>query len=120
MRQSGLLAAGALWALDHLVERIPEDHANARELAVRLAELPGISLDLAATQTNIVVFDVAASGRTPVELAGELAERGVLVVPFAATLLRAVTHLDVSRHDVIRAAEVLEDLLAGTPAEGRA
>jgi threonine aldolase len=120
MRQSGLLAAGALWALDHLLDRLPEDHANARELAVRLAEQPGVSVDLAATQTNIVVFDVADTGRTPVELAGALAERGVLVVPFSATRLRAVTHLDVSRDDVTRAAEVLEDLLAGSKAQERA
>ena len=119
MRQSGLLAAGALYGLDHHVDRLAEDHANARLLAERLAEVPGVDVDLEATQTNIVVFDVAATGRTPVELAAAADEHGVRVVPFGNTLLRAVTHLDVTRADVERAAGVLASVLSGAvaPAE---
>lgn len=112
MRQSGILAAAGLWALDHLVERLPEDHANARWLAERLADLPGVRVDLEATRTNIVVFDVAGVGRTPVELAGEAAKAGVKIVPFGPTTLRAVTHLDVTRADVEHAAAVLAGVLA--------
>lgn len=116
MRQSGILAAAALYGLDHHQARLPEDHANARLLAERLAALPGVRVDLEATQTNIVVFDVAGTGREPVELAKQVASRGVLVVPFGATTLRAVTHFDVSREDVARAADVLGEILAPSAA----
>jgi threonine aldolase len=115
MRQSGLLAAGALYGLEHHLPLLAEDHANARFLAERLAALPNVSVDLEATQTNIVVFDVGAAGRTPTELAVELDKHGVRVVPFTATALRAVTHLDVSRADVERAAGVLAGVLTGAP-----
>ena len=114
MRQSGILAAAGLWALDHHVDRLGEDHANARWLAEQLAKLPGIRVDLAATVTNIIVFDVAATGRTPVDLAKSAEAAGVKVVPFGATTLRAVTHLDVTRADVERAAAVLTSVLAPT------
>ncbi|MEZ5064199.1 MAG: GntG family PLP-dependent aldolase [bacterium] len=119
MRQSGLLAAGALWALDHLLDRVGDDHANARLFAERAARLPGVRVDLEATQSNIVVLDVAETGRTPIELATELAKRDVLLVPFGVTLLRAVTHLDVSREDVARAADVFAEVVSAMAATGR-
>lgn len=115
MRQSGILAAAALYGLEHHASRLTEDHANARVLAERLARLPGIRVDLEATQTNIVVFDVGATGQSPLEIAAKAAERGVKVVPFGATKLRAVTHLDVSRADVETAADVLADVLSPAP-----
>jgi threonine aldolase len=118
MRQSGILAAAALHGLEHHADRLGEDHANARLLAERLAGLPGIRVDLEATQTNIIVFDVAGTGRTPQDVAAKAAERGVKVVPFGATALRAVTHLDVSRADVEAAGEVLAEVLS--PASTRA
>lgn len=111
MRQSGLLAAAALYGLDHNVARLADDHANARLLAERLAELPGIRVDLEATQTNIVVIDVTGTGRDPVELVAEADGCGVRLVPFGAGRVRAVTHLDVSREDVVRAADVLSEML---------
>jgi threonine aldolase len=111
MRQSGLLAAAGLWALDHHVDRLREDHENARWLAEQLARMPGIRVDLEATMTNIIVFDVAGTGRGPVELAKSAEAAGVKVVPFGATTLRAVTHLDVTRADVTRAAAVLANVL---------
>lgn len=112
MRQSGILAAGALFGLDHHQTRLAEDHANARFLAERLAALPGVRVDLDATQTNIVVFDVAGTGRSPTELAKQAESHEVLIVPFGATTLRAVTHLDVDRAGVERAADVLAEVLA--------
>jgi len=115
MRQSGLLAAGALYGLDHHYERLAEDHANARLLAERLAAVPTVRVDLEATQTNIVVFDVSDTGHAPTALAPRLEEHGVRVVPFGATTLRAVTHLDVTREDVIRAADVIVGVLTGAP-----
>jgi threonine aldolase len=118
MRQSGILAAAGLYALDHNLHRLAEDHDNALALARSLAQLDGISIDLEATQTNIVVFDVAATGKTPQEILSRCAERGVLMVAFGPTRIRAVTHLDVSRQDVMTAFEVVAETL-GQPAAAR-
>jgi threonine aldolase len=117
MRQSGILAAAALWALDHHVARLAEDHANARLLAERIAALPGVQVDLEATRTNIVVFDVAGTGRAPADLVRAAEAHGVKLVPFGATKLRAVTHLDVARDDVERAADVLAEVVAHAAAQ---
>jgi threonine aldolase len=99
-RQSGIVAAGCLYALDHNVERLAEDHANARVLVDGLAGLPGVEIDLDAVETNIVLFDVEdAPG-----LVARVADR-VEVQAFGPHRVRAVTHLDVSRADVERALE---------------
>jgi threonine aldolase len=99
MRQAGIIAAGALYALDHHVERLAEDHANARALAEGLAGVPGITIDAAAVETNIVVFGVAdAPG-----FCAALERAGVLMSPLDARSVRAVTHLDVSADDIRRA-----------------
>jgi len=112
MRQSGLLAAGALHGLEHNLAALAVDHANARLLAERLAVLPGVAVDLDATQTNIVVFDVTGTGRDGIEVVAEAERRGVRLVPFGGGRVRAVTHRDVSRDDVLHAADVLGELLA--------
>jgi threonine aldolase len=107
MRQVGVFAAAADHALDHHLERLVEDHANARLLADRLAESPAFEIDPAAVQTNILVFrtaDEAPDAPTVVALARDA---GVLVVAFNARTIRAVTHLDVSRDEVAEAAERL-------------
>ena len=114
MRQVGILASAVLYALENNLSRLPEDHANARLLAERLAELPGIEVDLDTVQTNIVIFDIAESGRTVSELLEALKDAGVLVVPFGPTRLRAVTHLDVSREDVEFAAGIFSKIVRGT------
>ena len=110
MRQVGIFAAAGLFALDHNVERLAQDHANARRLAGRLAECSRIVLDLSTVQTNIVMFGVtedAADAETIVERARE---RGVLVVAFGPRVIRAVTHLDVSSDECDRAAEILVEI----------
>jgi threonine aldolase len=98
MRQAGLLAAGALYALRHHRQRLAEDHANAKTLAAELAEIPGIELDASAIETNIVRF------RTPGRNAGvvvqALAERGVLVFDTGPDAIRAVTHLMIRPSDI--------------------
>jgi threonine aldolase len=100
-RQSGIVAAGCLYALDHHVDRLAEDHSHARFLADGLASLPGVQLDPASVETNIVIFSVDdAPG-----LVARVADR-VEVQAFDAHRVRAVTHLDVSREDVERALEV--------------
>jgi threonine aldolase len=107
MRQSGILAAAGLWALDHNLDRLAEDHANARLLAERLAGLGGVELDLATVQTNIVIFRMAAGAPDAAAIVARAQEMGVLVSAFAARTVRAVTHLDVSRDECHRAADLL-------------
>jgi threonine aldolase len=103
MRQAGIIAAGAVYALRHNIERLAEDHANARRLAEGLAALPGIMLDPPEAETNIVFFDVGGTGMTAPDWAAAMLERGVRLGPTGATRLRAVTHLDVDRADIERA-----------------
>ena len=110
MRQVGFFAAAGLYALDHHVERLAEDHANARLIARRLAESPRIVLDLATVQTNIIVFHLAADAPEASAIVAGARERGVLVFAFGPRTIRAVTHLDVSRGQCERAAEILVEL----------
>jgi threonine aldolase len=105
-RQSGIVAAGCLYALDNNVERLAVDHSNARVLAEGLARIPGARIDVDAVETNIVLFDVAdAPG-----LVRRLADR-VELQAFGPHRVRAVTHLDVSRDDVDRALSAFADEL---------
>jgi len=92
MRQAGVIAAGALYALDHMVDRLAEDHKLARRLAEGLAEIPGIAIDLTTVQSNIVMFNTAPSGHSGAALCDALAKRGVLAGYFEGTLVRMVTH----------------------------
>ena len=110
MRQSGILAAAALWALDHNVARLADDHANARLLAERLARCPAVRAE--PPQSNVVMVDLVRDGETAEAAVGKLARAGVLVVPFGPRRLRAVTHLDVTRQDVERASDVIARTLA--------
>jgi len=103
MRQAGIIAAGAVYALRLNVERLAEDHANARRLAEGLAELPGIRLDPPEVDTNIVFFDVAGTGMSAGAWAAALLERGIRVGPTGPTRVRAVTHLDVDADGIERA-----------------
>jgi threonine aldolase len=105
MRQAGILAAAALYALDHNVARLADDHANARFLAERLAGLPGLLVDLPAVQSNIVMVDLGAGLPPAAELVLHLAARGVRCFAFGARRIRLVTHLDVDRAGCARAAE---------------
>jgi threonine aldolase len=99
MRQSGIVAAAGLYALDHHVERLAEDHARARRLAEGLAELPGVDLDPASVDTNIVIFAVPDSGA----FCSALADEDIAMSRFGPTRVRAVTHLDVDDDGIERA-----------------
>jgi threonine aldolase len=107
MRQSGILAAAGLYALDHNLARLVEDHANARLLAERLAGLRGVRLDLATVQSNIVIFRMEEGGPDAAAIVARAQEVGVLVSAFGERTVRAVTHLDVSREQCRRAADLL-------------
>jgi threonine aldolase len=101
MRQSGIIAAGALHALDHHWDRLADDHANARRLAEGLAELPAVVLDSAAVETNIVIWEVPDARA----FAAALQADDVLVYALDARRVRAVTHLDVDAAGIDRALE---------------
>jgi threonine aldolase len=110
MRQSGILAAAALHALDHHVERLADDHANARRLAEGLAEIDEVRIDPARVETNIVVFGVDdAYG-----VCGRLWEEGVQLAPLGPDRLRAVTHLDVDSAGIDRALAAVRQVLVGS------
>ena len=111
MRQAGFLAAAGLHALEHNVERLAEDHALARDLAQRLARLPGLSVDAESVVTNLVMVDVVREDLDAAALSRALAEHGVLVLPFGPRTLRFVTHLDVNRADVERLERALVAVL---------
>jgi threonine aldolase len=111
MRQSGILAAAGLYALEHNVERLSEDHANARLIAERIAGLVGIELDLATVQTNIVIFRLGEGLPDAAAIAARAKEAGVLISALGPRVVRAVTHRDVSRADCERAAERLAGIL---------
>ena len=108
MRQSGILAAAALYALAHHRERLSEDHANARVLAERMARVEGARIDLATVETNLVNIDVSPLAS---DVAREAHALGVLIAPSGPHRLRAVTHLDVSRAQIDTATEILADAL---------
>jgi threonine aldolase len=111
MRQAGIIAAACIYALDHHVERLAEDHANAHALAEGLAEIPGIDLDPATVETNIVWFDVRGRmGAT--DVAAALEEQGVLIGAFGPTRMRAVTHLDVDRAGIEVALDAMRRVMA--------
>jgi len=113
MRQNGIFSAAALHAIDHHLDRLPEDHANAQVLAERLLAAAPVQLDLATVQTNIVVFHLPAALPLDAQtLSARARERGVLVNAFGPRTVRAVTHLDVDRAMCMRAADVLAALLA--------
>ena len=97
MRQNGIFSAAALFALDHHVDRLGEDHAHARMLAERLAAGAPVQLDLATVQTNIIVFHLPATLPDAPTVVARARERGVLVSAFGPRTVRAVSHLDVSR-----------------------
>lgn len=109
MRQAGILAAAGLYALEHNLERLEEDHANARLLARLAAGIPGIGV--VSPETNIVMIDVGETGFSAEELASRVAGKGVRFSVFSASRLRAVTHLDVDAEGVERAAVALRDAL---------
>jgi threonine aldolase len=107
MRQAGILAAAGLLALEQGPRRLHEDHANARLLAEGVASIPGIVIDRATVQTNIVIFDVSGTGKSSAEIAEALKSQGVLVGTVNPQLIRFVTHLNVSRASCERALDSL-------------
>lgn len=113
MRQAGIIAAAGLYALDHHVERLAEDHANARHLAELLAPLPGLQVEPEHVDTNVVLIDVSGTGGDGEAWSKALGEKGVSMAAIAPHMLRALTHLDVTREEVDAAARIFAELAEG-------
>lgn len=112
MRQAGVLAAAGIVALEQMVTRLAEDHANARVLAEGLATLPGVTIDLSAVQTDIVIFRLSDPARDPGAFIKALAQRGLLIGGMGRGLLRAVTHYGIDSGDVEEALEIMRSVLS--------
>lgn len=110
MRQAGVLAAAARIALEDGPQRLHIDHDNAQLLAQGLAEIPGIKITPEKVQTNIVLFDVGANGRSSTAFLKQLSQRGVLGGPVDVRRVRMVTHLDVDRSDIESALRVIAEV----------
>jgi threonine aldolase len=115
MRQSGILAAAGVYALEHNVGRLSEDNANARLIGERLAATPGVNLDLGRLESNIVVFRLAEDAPDAATVVARAKQADVLVMAFGPRTVRAVTHLDVTREDCERAAEALSSAASQPP-----
>jgi len=115
MRQAGVLAAAGLVALEESPKRLHLDHENAQFLARSLAEIPGIKIDPEKVVTNILFFDVSATGLMAPEISRQLAGQGILANAVNFKLLRMVTHCDVDRQGCARALNVLRSIVDGAP-----
>jgi threonine aldolase len=112
MRQVGVIAAAGLVALEKMVGRLAEDHANAQVLARGLAEIAGIKIDPERVQTNIVIFDIGGTGLNTSQFSARLKAQGVLANGINAREMRVLTHKDVSRRDCETALEVVREVVA--------
>jgi len=109
-RQVGVVAAAALYALDHHVDRLAEDHKNAHRLAEALADMPGVAIDPGDIDTNIVYFDVTESGKSALDVVVEMAGKGVMMLPLGDMSVRCVTHLGVDKEDIDTAIAAFSDV----------
>jgi threonine aldolase len=112
-RQAGILAAAGIYALDHHLDRLQEDHHNAKRLARGLALIKNIIIHPEEVETNILYCDVSPTGRSAQEIASALRQRGILVHPTGKSLIRLVTHLDVSFEDIDEALQGMEEVMHG-------
>ncbi len=121
MRQAGVLAAAGLIGMEEMPKRLHEDHANARVIAARLAKIPALGVDPEKVRTNVVVFDIASLKIPFPEFSARVRSKGVAISTAGGTLVRALTHLDVSREECARAAELIAEAVGEvSPASARA
>lgn len=111
MRQAGILAAAGIYALEHNITRLKEDHDHARRFAEVLQKIPSVSLDPSHVETNIVIFDVINHRRPASEIVASLKEAGVLLNAVGKATFRAVTHLDITGQDIEEAGQILAHVL---------
>jgi len=114
MRQSGIIAAAGITALEQMVDRLEEDHDNAKRLAEGISHITGMSIELNRIQTNIVYFGITDNRLTAEVLVGNLAAKGVKILQVAPNRLRAVTHYGISTEDIETALGVICRIMAGS------
>ncbi|MCX7421331.1 MAG: beta-eliminating lyase-related protein [Planctomycetia bacterium] len=107
LRQAGIVAAAAVYAMEHNVERLAVDHDNAKLLAQEIAQIDGLSINVADVETNLVFFEVDPQLGNAGQLSAALLDRGLKIGPSGPQRLRACTHLDVTREDMLKTADVL-------------
>ncbi len=112
LRQVGMMAASAVYALEHHVDRLAEDHANARLFAEMIADHPAVRIDVDAVETNLVFFHIDPAWGSDAALSNVLARRGVRIIPLGEGRVRVTTHLDVSRTEVEEAAKLILQCLS--------
>ena len=110
MRQAGIIAAPGIIALEKMVNRLVEDHQNARTLAEGLSKIYGLNINLKTVQTNIVVFDISGIGLNSEQFIKLLKEKGVKASMFSTKLVRMVTHIDITADDMKYTLRVIEDI----------
>ena len=111
MRQVGIIAAAGIYALEHHLDRLKEDHDNAKRLALGLKEIREISVDPDHVETNIILFDMAGAGMTALEFIDRMKKEGVLFNAVGPSQIRLVTHLDVNGKDIDRALSAFRTVL---------
>jgi threonine aldolase len=111
LRQAGIVAAACVYALDHHLDRLKIDHDNAKFFAREISSIPGVIVDAATIETNLVYFEIEAGVATAEQVAQAMAQREVMVIPLGPQRLRACTHLDVTREDLLRAAATLREVM---------
>ena len=111
MRQSGIIAAAGITALEQMTDRLAEDHANARRLAEGITHTQGLSVELERVQTNIVFFNLVGDQSTAGKLVKRLDEKGIKVLQVGPARLRAVTHYGISAEDIGLALEALAEAM---------
>lgn len=112
MRQVGIIAAAGIYALDHHIDRLREDHENAKRLAFGLKEIKGVSIHPEQVETNIIIFDITGTGKTAFQVKDEVKKEKVLIHALGKTQIRLVTHLDVSRENMDVALKAFEKVLS--------
>lgn len=110
MRQAGVLAAAAIYAVHHHFQRLSEDHRRARVLGEFIHHLPHVELDLQTLQTNIIIFNVQKTGLSGQQVIEKLAEKGIKMSTFAGTKIRAVTHLHITDEDIEQTQRALKEI----------
>lgn len=111
MRQAGIIAAGALYAVQNHIDKLKDDHAHAKLLAESVASLPGFEVNLPSVQTNIIMIHIQADSEiTAAQVAEQLKSENVLLLALDPKRLRAVTHLDVSKDDIVQAVDIFKKI----------
>lgn len=114
MRQSGVIAAAGIIALEQMVDRLAEDHTNARRLTEGIAQIPGLSIDLAGVKTNIIYFDLVSDQPTTDEFIIRLGQKGIKLLPTGSSRFRMVTHHGISTEDIDATLAALSEVMEET------